>query len=112
MLAHASTHTRPRTRLPPPASSDLGPAALPPALPPMPASPQGAPDLLASIDEEDQLTLRYSRISAFVSTSIQPPSLLERARRASRGGEREPEERQILCSITGEILPGEVLALM
>ncbi|KAI8473752.1 MAG: hypothetical protein J3K34DRAFT_497894 [Monoraphidium minutum] len=76
------------------------------------ASPKARPDLLASIDEDSQLTLRYSRICAWVSASVQPPGVLERLRRARQGGEREPEERQILFSVTGEILPGEVLALM
>ncbi|GBF99558.1 ABC transporter G family member-like [Raphidocelis subcapitata] len=108
------------------ASGDLdGPAGGPP-LPPPPASdgaaasdggaaPDARPDLLASIDEHGQMALRYSRISAYVATAVQPPGPLERLRaagRAARGGEREPQERQILHAVSGEILPGEVLALM
>jgi hypothetical protein len=79
------------------------------------SSPKARPDLLASIEEEAQLTLRYHRISAFVATRVGPPGLRDRLRGAARsikGGPRDPEERQILFSVSGEIMPGEVLALM
>jgi hypothetical protein len=102
------------------ASSDQDAAAgagrgRPAAARPAGSSPKARPDLLASIDDESQLTLRYHRISAFVSTRAGPPSLRDRLKGAAKtmgGGEREPEERQILFSVSGEIMPGEVLALM
>ena len=59
------------------------------------ASPKARPDLLGSIDEDSQLTLRYIRICAYVATDVQPPGLLERLRRARACGERPPEERQV-----------------
>lgn len=62
------------------------------------SSPKARPDLMASIEEESQLTLRYSRISAFVSTNLQPPGLVDRLKRAAgtaRGEEQPPEEKQV-----------------
>jgi hypothetical protein len=50
---------------------------------------------MASIDDDQQLTLRYSRISAYVSTNLQPPGVLDRIRTAAKGGEKGPEERQV-----------------
>jgi len=82
------------------ADLDHGPGSLTALAPPSGNSPKARPDLLASIDDDSQLTLRYARISAYVATAVQPPSVFERMRRASQGGEREPEERQVRFAVS------------
>jgi hypothetical protein len=83
----------------PPPQSLAGPAGAPAAATASDggagASPKARPDLMASIDDDQQLTLRYSRISAYVSTNLQPPGVLDRIRTAAKGGEKGPEERQV-----------------
>ncbi len=53
-------------------------------------------ELLGSISPEQQLSLRFERVSAFVPARVQPPSMLElamaRARRKQQGGKRAGSE--------------------
>lgn len=77
----------------------------------------GGASLLASIAEDAQMTLRFAHVCAYVSAHVKPPGPLDRlrngiARRCADGVPPADSERQILYSVTGEVTPGEVLALM
>jgi len=52
--------------------------------------------LLADIPLDQQLNLEFEKISAFVSTDYEQPSLVERLRRVHNGGE-EQRKKQVSC---------------
>jgi ABC-type glutathione transport system ATPase component len=70
--------------------------------------------VLQSIAPEHQLTLQFSRLSGWVPSQPQKPSIIKRAWTAARrkGEDKASKTRQIMHNLSGQVRPGEVLALM
>ncbi|KAF8055666.1 rca [Scenedesmus sp. PABB004] len=97
----------------PPSKNGAPPGAFAITLPPA----EGKHDaLLEGIPPERQLGLRFERICAHVNTDYDTPGVLTRLRRATdraaRAAAEERKQKQILFDVSGEMRPGEMLALM
>ena len=70
--------------------------------------------VLQSIPPEQQLTLQFSQLCGWVPSQPQKPSIFKRAWTAARhkGEDKASKSRQIMHNLSGQVRPGEVLALM
>ncbi|WIA20339.1 hypothetical protein OEZ85_006170 [Tetradesmus obliquus] len=72
--------------------------------------------LLEDIPPSQQLNLRFERICAYVNTDYDTPGMVTRLKRTfdktARAEAEAKQKKQILFSVTGEMVPGEMLALM
>ncbi|GLI63140.1 hypothetical protein VaNZ11_006048 [Volvox africanus] len=82
---------------------------------------QTSANILKAIDKRAQVVIRFESLCAWVPTLVVPggqggrPSLRSCLGMRQEEGEvkpQAPKERQILFNVTGEVNPGEVLALM